>query len=66
MRRDLLIDRSAFEGVASFRSLVPLGLRRPLSLARKQRLEVGKPDIIRPLIGADLDVVAAMVIRAIN
>jgi hypothetical protein len=35
-------------------------------LADEPIFDVGEPDIVRPLIGADRDVVAALVIRAIN
>jgi hypothetical protein len=35
-------------------------------LADEAIFDVGQPDIVRPLIGADRDVVAALVIRAIN
>ena len=34
--------------------------------AHEPRLKVGKPDIVRPLIGADRDVVAELVIRTID
>ena len=36
------------------------------SLAGKQRLEIGKPDVIRPSIAADRCVVAAVIIGAID
>src|ERR1700722_1660226 len=44
------------------------GGRRRLSgrMADELRLDVGKPNVIRPLIGADCDRVAAAIIRAID
>jgi hypothetical protein len=35
-------------------------------LAHETRLQVGEPDVIRPLICADRDRVAAMIVRAID
>ena len=42
------------------------GALKAARLADEQRLEIGEPDVIGPLIGGDFDVVAALVIRAIN
>jgi hypothetical protein len=34
--------------------------------AHEQRLQVGEPDIIRPTVGIDLDMVGAVVVAAVN
>jgi hypothetical protein len=36
------------------------------SLTSEQRLEIGQPHVVRPSIGIDLYVVAAMIIRAVD
>ena len=42
---------------------VPL---RPQAWQRNRGLEIGKPDVIRPLVGADFDILGALIMQAIN
>jgi hypothetical protein len=61
-------------GVSYGAALLPLpieispdfGALKAASRTAEQRLEIGEPNIIRPLIGADRHVVAALIIRAID
>jgi hypothetical protein len=52
--------------------LLPIEIRSRVSaflatrLARKARFDIGQPDIIGPLVAADRDVMAALVVRAID
>jgi len=39
---------------------------KPAGLADEARLKIGEPDLIRPLLCADCDRMAAMIIRAID
>jgi hypothetical protein len=43
-----------------------IGAAVTASLAHEQRLKVGKPNVVRPTIGADLDMMGEFVVTAVD